>query len=491
MLGTVRPLPFLLLAAATLLLSACGTRHQAAIKVEVIGEARSLFEPGGRLTLGAQLLRGATAEGLVTLDEDGKVTAALADRWIITDDGQSYIFRLRDGTWPDGSPISGESARVALRQAIDGLGGTPLAKHLDSVDDVRAMAGRVVEIRLSRSMPDFLQLLAQPELGLLHRGKGAGPLVLKREGTTANLTAIPPEKRGLPAVDNWAKIAHPLRLKAVSSTSAVADFAAGRTDVVLGGTFTDLPLITRSLIGKSTARLDPVIGLFGLLVDRNDGLLGVIQNREAIAMAIDRDSLVSVLGAPGWQPTTRMIAPGTDGDTGLVGERWADMDLVGRRTIASDRIATWVKLNRKPAQLRIALPNGPGADQLANRLVADLAAIGINLQRVGENAPADLRLLDATARFARPAWFLDQLSCAAGRSPCSRSADALAARASAANAIEAPLLYAQAERALAQSNIYIPLGAPIRWSLIGPDAVGFSVNRWASHPLLHMAVRSK
>ena len=46
-------------------------------------------------------MRAATTEGLVGLDAEGQVIPALADRWIVTDDGRSFIFRLRDGTWPE------------------------------------------------------------------------------------------------------------------------------------------------------------------------------------------------------------------------------------------------------------------------------------------------------------------------------------------------------------------------------------------------------
>ena len=476
-------LPLLLMAAA---LSGCGSHGQQPLRVVVIGEPQS----GIDADVPAQLIRSATTEGLVALDEEGKVVPALADRWIITDDGESYIFRLRDGNWPDGSQISGESARNALRQAIANMGGTPLAIDLASIDDIRAMAGRVVEIRLSHPMPDFLQLLAQPELGLTHRGKGAGPMMLKREGAVTVLTAIPPEKRGLPAVEGWSRLARPVRIKSTSGANAVADFAAGKVDVVLGGRLVDLPRLGRSALGKNNARLDPVIGLFGLVVQHDEGLLGTPQNREALAMAIDREALAAKLGVPGWQPTTRMVAPGTDGDAALVEERWTDMDLATRRAFAADRIASWAKLGGHPAQLRIALPDGPGADLLATQLTADFATIGIAVVRVGEGAPADLRLLDRVARYPRAAWFLGQFACSTSRRPCSRAADTLATRA-AADAKTAPLLYAQAERALAQSNIFIPLGAPIRWSLVGTEYGGFSTNRWGFHPLSGMALRQK
>lgn len=50
-------------------------------------------------------------------------------------------------------------------------------------------------------------------------------------------------------------------------------------------------------------------------------------------------------------------------------------------------------------------------------------------------------------------------------------------------------LYAEAEAELAASNVYIPIGAPIRWSLVRGDIEGFQENRWNIHPLLPLALR--
>src|SRR3990170_1402252 len=126
----------------------------------------------------------------------GGVIPALADRWIVTDDGRSFIFRLRDGTWPDGRELSAESARTALVDAIRALEGTSLGLDLAPIEEVRAMAGRVVEIRLSAPVPTMLQLLAQPELALTRgpspSGGESGDMRLTRRGATAVLAMKPP-----------------------------------------------------------------------------------------------------------------------------------------------------------------------------------------------------------------------------------------------------------------------------------------------------------
>lgn len=479
-------------ASPSLVLGGCNFHDQQDLRVLVIGDSTAAFVSQGRLPLAAQLVHAATNEGLVSLDGQGRISPALADRWIVTDDGQSYIFRLRDGTWPDGMPVSGETVRLALHQALAGLQHTPLALDFAGIEDIRAMAGRVVEIRLRQPMPDFLQLLAQPELGLSHRGRGDGPMAFKRQDETALLTPIPPEKRGLPAVQGWADNVHRLVLRGMSGSDAVAAFASGRADVVLGGTFADLPRTSTATLGNARPRLDPVSGLFGLVVTVDavapGSLLADAALREAIAMAIDRDTLAAAIALPTLITTTRMVPPGTIDDTGQIDERWANVSLADRRAEAARRIVGWTLHSHRPATLRLGLPPGPGVDLLFNRLAQDLAAVSVKLVRVPAGAPADLQLIDVVARYLRAAWFLDQLSCTAGHFACSPAADTFVARARAtADPVAAAGFYAQAEATMTQDNIYIPIGTPIRWSLVAGDGAGFAINRWGLHPLSSLA----
>ena len=46
---------------------------------------------------------------------------------------------------------------------------------------------------------------------------------------------------------------------------------------------------------------------------------------------------------------------------------------------------------------------------------------------------------------------------------------------------------AQAEAELTIANIYIPIGAPLRWSLVRGTVDGFLANPYAFHPLPDMA----
>ncbi len=485
-----RPLTALLLAAA-LAPAACGASEDDAVfDIAFIGEPGELQEGGLRLSPAGQHLRAATREGLVALSEDGEIVPAIAERWIVADEGSSYIFRLRNSEWRDGGPITGPQVRDRLRRTIERLADTSLGLDLAQVAQVRAMTGRVVEIRLKSPMPDFLHLLAQPEMGLERDGEGTGPLSAAADRETLVLTAEPPSRRGLPESENWREGFRELHARALPPAEAVEAFETGRADLVLNGTIADLPLADIGALSRGTVRLDAALGLFGLEVRNEDGFLASVANREAVAMAIDRSTLMQPFNVGGWAQTTRIVAPGLPDDAGAVGERWQDMTIEQRQAIAAGRVADWERATGEDLVLNIHLPPGPGSDRLFSRIALGLAAAGIAARRSDRLRTSDLALKDRLARYAGARWYLNQFHCLLAQGPCSEEADELVRQSlSVADPARKAALLAEAERALTDANVYIPLGAPIRWSLVRGGVTGFEENRWSVHPLFPLAQR--
>jgi len=484
-----RPASLLALPLA-LLAAACGSGEKGALEIAIVGTAKAPFESGLRLSVAGQHVHAATTEGLVSLDPSGLVAPALAERWIVTDDGRSYIFRLREGTWADGSDLTAESAQRELRQVVRSLSGTSLGLDLEQVSEIRAMAQRVLEIRLKGPMPEFLQLLAQPELGIPRRREGAGPMGLKDEDGVAVLTLRPPSSLGLPEPEGWESGVRGLRVTGLSFEQAIARFYDGDFDVVLNGRIEALPLVRTGALSRSYIRLDPAIGLFGLMVRRADGFLDSPERREAVAMAIDRSGVMAPFNLGDWAPTTRLVASGLAADNGTIGERWGDMSLAGRWQTASARVAAWQREHGgKPVELTLDLPAGPGSDLLFESLAGDLAGAGITLRRAKQGSQGQLYLLDRVARYADARWFLNQFNCKLRRGVCSADADFLVSEAvTSTDPAERVNLLSEAEAELTRLNAFIPLGQPVRWSLVRAEASGYEPNRWAFHALPPMAV---
>jgi ABC-type transport system substrate-binding protein len=460
------------------------------VEVAVIGAQESLFEQGVRLPLAAQHLRASTNEGLVALDPAGQVVPAIAERWIVTEDGMSYIFRLRDSAWPDGEEISATEVRNLLRQAIARLKGTSLGLDLAKVRDVRAMTGRVVEVRLTAPMPDFLRVMAQPELGFVRDDSGAGPMVKARDdqGATARLAALPPESRGLPAREDWQEVARPVGVRALSASEAVAAFSRGEVDLVLGGTLADFPLAEAGPPSRGTVQVDPTIGLYGLAFRSEEGVLADPARREALSMAIDRNALIQAFGLSGWRASSWIAPPQIYTVAPYPDSRWDGLSFDDRRSIAASRIGQWKGEAERDAVVRISLPRGPGSDLLLRQLTAAWAQIGVSVERAEAGQRADLELRDTLARYGSPRWFLNQFNCQLKASLCSPEADELVRSSlTERDAAVRERMLIDAHAALIEREVFIPLGAPVRWSLVRGSIRNYLPNPWGLHPLFPLS----
>lgn len=476
-----------------LLLSACGFgRSDDAVPIAYIGSAGDIEQSGLRLSPAGQQVRAATAQGLVALDQNGDIVPGLAERWIVTDDAMSYIFRLRNTTWSDGTRVTGENVRAALQKNLAGLAGTSLGLDLGIIDEIRAMTGRVIEIRLKSPMPQFLQLVAQPELGLERNGDGSGPMTTTLTNEGLIVKVLPPDKRGLPDSEDWEDTVRPLRLTSMPAAKATKLFKQGDLDAVFNGDLATMPLADTGPLSRGTVRLDGVRGLFGLQVVDARGPLASAQLRGALALAIDRDGLLQPFNIGGWVAATRITPPDLPGRADPPDERWLGMDLDQRRTEARQRISAWRAADRNGGDPRIAidLPPGPGSDIVFGKLAQDFQSVGVRLERAKRGERPDLRLIDRVARYDDPRWYLNQFNCGLRAGLCASDADALVAKAAnTSDRAEQARLLDAAEKAMLDANIYIPIGAPIRWSLVRGGIDGFNENPWGFHPLYPMALR--
>lgn len=476
---------------AAFIVASCGpAAPDGPVNVAIIGDPDGLVSNGMRLSPAGQHYRAATAEGLVAIDEAGNVVPALAERWIVTDDGLSYIFRLRNSDWPDGAAMTADDIRTALRRNLRDLRGTSLGLDLSKVDEIRDMTGRVIEITLTSPMPDFLRLLAQPEMGIFLDGSGAGPMVRSDEsdGQPLLLTPLPPEARGFPAREQWQSRARQVAVSAMPANSAVDAFAAGEVDLVLNGRLSNLPLADTGPLTRGTIRLDAALGVFGLVVTSDDGFLAEPLNRQALSLAVDRSNLLQPFNVGGWQSTSWIVPRELATDAAAQGERWPNLSLEQRRDIARQRVAAWERAEGEELVLRIGLPDGPGSDTLFTQLAGNFTQVGITAVRAGLREGAELELHDRLARFYSPRWFLNQFHCRLELGLCSEEADDLVEQSIVESDAQLKAQFlAMAHNQLIESEIFIPLGAPVRWSLVRGDITGFEENRWGLHPLFPLS----
>jgi oligopeptide transport system substrate-binding protein len=458
---------------AALLLASCTEAGSGPIVVSAIGPAPVLANPNlVALEPPSAMLVYAIAQGLVRFDAAGQIEPALAQSWTVSDDGLSYVFRLARLEWPNGQPVTAEQVATRLRAAASRASRNRLKPVLGAIREIEAMTDRVIEIRLEGPRPHFLQLLAQPEMAVLRNGAGTGPYRAEPDGSGA-IRLEPVEDDPEDGLTE-----PPLILRGEPGPIAVARFASGLSDLVTGGTVGTLPL-ARSAGVDEAIRFDPVGGLLGLAYSRASGPLAEADVRRALSMAIDRAALVAALGVPNLAPRTSLLPAGVDELPQPTLPAWDASPLPERQNQARALLAAVT--DGEPLRLRIAMPDGPGYRLLFAYLRRDWRAIGVEAEAVGPDERADLKLIDEVAPALLASWYLRRFTCQTS-AVCSAEADtALAAARSAANPAERQSRLAEADRLLTGLSPFVPLAAPVRWSLVSPRLTGFQPNPFAIH----------
>ena len=92
-----------LLSLLAVLPASCTDQPAGPVEVVVVGPPPRLVDPrNGPLRAGDALLLQSVAQGLVAFDPGGNVVAGLAERWNVSNDGLSYIFRIAPISWAGG-----------------------------------------------------------------------------------------------------------------------------------------------------------------------------------------------------------------------------------------------------------------------------------------------------------------------------------------------------------------------------------------------------
>lgn len=474
---------FLLLAALALASPACRKQPEGAMKVVVIGGAPTLDDPAsGSLSEPDRVLLANVAQGLVRFDASGNIVGGLAERWTVTDDGLSYIFRLAANNWRDGHRITAEQVVRLLKREIGGRSKNSLKDAFGAVDDIVAMTDRVIEINLITPRPDLLARLAQPEMAILRNGEGTGPF---------SATAVPGAiklSREIVSADDESVTKEEVLLGSDSAMSAIQRFANGDSDLVLGGTFTDLPIAAQVKLPRDSLRFDPASGLFGLMPVKSGSILDSPEARLILSEAIDRDTFVAALGVPGLTPRATLLEPGLDGLPPPTAPSWTTTPYAQRLSMLQLQMKRLLGRAEAPT-VRVELPEGPGSDLLYRLLQRDWGALGFTVDRVENISEADFALVDEVAPSSSPSWFVRYFRCAVV-AVCDNQADQLmdAARQSPVPAQRYALL-GEAAAVIDQDQLFIPITAPIRWSLVSARVQNFAGNRYACHTLTDLQAK--
>ncbi len=260
-------------------------------------------------------------EGLVLESADGTLLPGVAERWDISADGRRYDFFLRDdAVWSTGEPVTAQDFVAGFHRVLSPGSTSAYAFLLEPILNYQAVLdgelpmdslgvsavddGSLV-INLSSPAPHFLGVLAMPVAFPAYsrnsddalrfrdasRFVGNGPFVLEQWSVSEKIRL---KKNPLYRNASAVEIDAVEYLPVTDPRTELNMYRAGELDI----TNSVPPDAIEALRGArpEELRIAPSLGLYYLAFDLSEPPLDNLFLRKALTMAIDRRTLVSLLG---------------------------------------------------------------------------------------------------------------------------------------------------------------------------------------------------
>jgi ABC-type transport system substrate-binding protein len=346
-------------------------RYGGTLTVEMRGQATAL-DPTAADSVDGQRLSMLLFDRLVTLDGAGQPQPSLAASWTSDPQQRRWQFALRAGVrLHDGSPLTPGQAAAGVAPSLPG----------------RAVAATPdgISIQSAQPMPNLLRELAHPKCSVpirLPNGKldGTGPFraVEWEPGRLLVATAFDGYWGGRPYIDSVVvRMARPLR-------DQLAEYEAGRADVI---EVTPAEFRRQEARGRATWT-SATVDLVALVFFRNRAPSQDARLRQAMALAIDRGPIWSVLLQKQGEPTGSLL-PGWLTGWGFVFP--SQRDLARAKESAAGLPA--LSLGHDPSDFvlksvvdRLAL-NGREAGLQVRAATADADAVVVRVAATSTHAP--------------------------------------------------------------------------------------------------------
>jgi len=317
-------------------------------------------------------------ETLVSVDDRGGIAPQLASSWEHDARSQRWRFRLRPGIrMHDGSVLDAPRAAAALRS----IGNLKISADADTI---------VVEAE--RESPDLPWELASIRAAVVvRRGSdavGTGPFRVERfESPRLVLRAHEDYWKGRPFVDGLEI------LTGQSQGDGTASVETGRADIAAVAPSDPSRLAPRGLRAMASRPID----LVALVFEEHRALAASQALRHAVAGAIDRQSICSVVLQRWAQPATALLPDWLSGYASIVGN-------AGDARTAARTLAAQIPPAQRTMALRVD-STSPIDRAIADRIAVDAREAGLAIRVDSADALAprpDLRLVHIRLEATSP-----------------------------------------------------------------------------------------
>ncbi len=241
---------------------------------------------------------------IVRVDRSGtKLEPGLAESWTVSPDGLTYTFTMRDAKFSDGSPITSADAAFTLTRIRDDEGSL-WSDTYKIIADLQTPDDKTLVVTLSAPSVPFLSTLAMPGSAVVSK---AG-----MEAMGAEAYAESPIASGAFTVKEWLRgdrvvleknpnfwEADRVKLDGVEWISVPDDntrmlkMQAGELDAAIFVPFSRIAELTADT--KLKVQLDPSTREDAMIINHSNAALAKKEVREAIDMAIDKQSIVDAI----------------------------------------------------------------------------------------------------------------------------------------------------------------------------------------------------
>ncbi|AJQ96485.1 ABC transporter substrate-binding protein [Gynuella sunshinyii] len=287
-----------------MVLSMAGSLAHAEVLTIGRGEDSTTFDPINSTQNADNWVFSNIFDPLIRIDKTGtRLIPGLAESWTISDDGKTYVLKIRDAAFSDGTQVTAEDAAFSLLR-IRNDEKSLWADSYQVMDSVKAVDDKTLEIHLSAASVPFLSQLALPNASILPKqyfervgeavfaekpiGSGAFMLTKWNRGESVVLAKNPYYwESGRVHLDGVTWLTIP------DSNTRMLKIQAGEIDAAINVPFSRISSLQAD--SDLTVHLDPSTREDHLLINHEHAPLNDVRVRQALDYGINKQSIIDIV----------------------------------------------------------------------------------------------------------------------------------------------------------------------------------------------------
>ena len=224
----------------TIALGGCSGRKTGDSSGIVVGIPQDLedsLDPHKAAAAGTREVLFNVFEGLLKPDENGDLIPAVAQEYVVSDDGLTYKFTLRDGVkFHNGKPVTAEDVKYSIEKCAGMTGEESLIAAFSNIKEVNAVSNKEVDVVLKESDVDFPAYAASVNASIIPKDNATPDTTPIGTGPYKYVSRSPQENIIMERFDNyWGEKAHikDLTFKIENGDTMLMDLKGGTIDMTV------------------------------------------------------------------------------------------------------------------------------------------------------------------------------------------------------------------------------------------------------------------